>query len=624
MPCPRAKNKKEAFMNYTIHAKLSGYICCERLEPVAKTLVRLYRTRSAKEATIAATADPKQTFRPISATEVKQKASRLIAEVETDAYGKATIDMSEKNYQGGPIEIDIYCKSVPGQDPEKANPPRQFSITTIQPAWRQTDNGYIAAWDHQIHKRHWCLIRSLLGAWVICGRVVRCDTQEPVGGVRVFGFDRDWLQDDALGSDVTDGNGYFRIDYSKPDFTPGTVLDIELYGGPDVYFHVKTLSDAPLLIEDPSRGRDPGRNNIGPCFCVNLCVDKDVPQVIDPLPVFTHVGAYHFPTEIHSALGASGLTVADGRAFFRNIRLNGVLPKRLNGNPMEYQFRVREIDAGGTPISGWNPIPMTQIADTKIGLLEKWAPAFPGDPNPIKTQDYMVKNGAAGPNEIKANVVGGWIQVPQENDVLGPSGYFQPNGNMIQLDTHTLSAFTHVDLTGLQTGNSSTSTGQPLVANRLFSIEMRVREVGNVGIGVLAGICDNIAVNNTLYDNILRHPAWMPQNLSNRLAVVMVDIDQLTTNGCDEIMDQLDVLFTAAHPTLGQVSITMSGPGGPYSFTLPAAPAPGDHYGTATPNFVVADLVPCSYVVDMSVQVLLTDGDHIPVNRWDHIAFTKA
>lgn len=610
-------------MNYTIHAKLSGYICCESVEPVANTLVRFYRTRGTKETTIAATANPKQTFRPLTNAQIKQKASRLIAEVETDDHGRATINIDEKAYNGGPVEIDIYCKNVPGQDPDKAYPPRQFSITTLQPAWRQTGKSIIAAWDHQIHHRYWCLIRSLLGAWVICGRVVRCDTQEPVGGVRVYGFDRDWLQDDALGSGVTDANGYFRIDYTKPDFTPGTVIDVELFGGPDVYFHIRTLSNAPLLIEAPSRGRDPGRNNIGPCYCVNLCIDKKAPPENDPLAVFTHVGAYHYPTQIHSTPGTSGLTITDDRAFFRNIRLNGILPKRLNGNPMEYQFRVREINSSGTPISGWNVIALNQIANTKIGHLERWAPAYAGDPNPIKTTNYMVKQGAAGPNEIKATVVNDWIRVPQESNIFGPEGFFQPNGNMIRLNTRTLSAFTHVDLTGLKTGDSSTSTGQPLVTNRYFSIEMRVREVGNVGAGTAAGICNNIAVNNTLYDNILRHPTWMPQTVSNQLAVVMVDIDQLKNNGCTEIIDKLDVIYTAAHPTLGQVGISMTGPGGPYSFTLPPAPAPGDHHGTATPNFVVSNLAPCSYVVNMRVQILLTNGDYIPSDRWDHIAFTK-
>jgi hypothetical protein len=140
----------------------------------------------------------------------------------------------------------------------------------------------------------------------------------------------------------------------------------------------------------------------------------------------------------------------------------------------------------------------------------------------------------------------------------------------------------------------------------------------------VAGVCQKIAINNRRYDNIVRHPAWMPQNLSNQLGVAMVDVQQLIVGGgCVGIGGDLDVLFTAAHPTLGNVSITMSGPGGPYSFTLPAA-VPGEQFGTATPNgFIVADLAPCAYIVTLSVQLLLTTGDSIPDNLFDQIAFCK-
>jgi hypothetical protein len=112
---------------------------------------------------------------------------------------------------------------------------------------------------------------------------------------------------------------------------------------------------------------------------------------------------------------------------------------------------------------------------------------------------------------------------------------------------------------------------------------MRVRKDGDATTEQVAGVCQKIAINNRHYDNIERHPAWMPQNLSNQLGVAMVDIQQLIVGGgCVGIGGDLDVLFTAAHPTLGNVSITMSGPGGPYSFTLPAA-VPGEQFGTATP-----------------------------------------
>jgi hypothetical protein len=67
----------------------------------------------------------------------------------------------------------------------------------------------------------------------------------------------------------------------------------------------------------------------------------------------------------------------------------------------------------------------------------------------------------------------------------------------------------------------------------------------------------------------------------------------------------------------------MSGPGGPYPFTLPAAVA-GEQFGTATPDgWTLASLSPCAYVVGLSVQLLLTTGDGVPNNLYDQIAFCK-
>lgn len=604
---------------YTFTLRLCGYVCHACPEPLKKTVVRLYRATESNDVTALASANPKNTFSPLDEEAAAAKASSLIAEATTDEQGRVVFELGDRDdYDGEAFEIDLAFPS--------ADPPLQFSITTLQPRWRKSESGYVAAWDHCIHSRYWCWILSRLGAWVICGRVVHCDTGHPIGGVKATAFDRDWLQDDELGSAVTDATGRFRIEYTHADFKPGTFLDVEWIGGPDIYFRVDTLAGTPLLVEPPSRGRQPDRENVGHCLCVELCVDEDVPTQADPLPVFTHVGGYNFLTDINSDAAQDGLTSASGRAFYANTRLNGVLPKRLNGNPMEYRFETRELDSSGAFSGAWTSVAPGQIARTKIGTWQQYAPAFPGDPNPVKTKDYTV-NGTPGPNELVASIVNGWIRVPQENDVFGPSGHFQPNGDMIRLQTGTLSPFPPVDLTGLVTGDSSTSTGQPLVQNRRFAIRMMVREV-TPGPQVQAGLCRHIAINNSRYNNILRHPAWMPVTLSNQLGVAMVDISQLSAGGgCTEITDTLDVVFTAAHPTLGTVTISMSGPGGPYAFNLPApvAPAtPEDRFGTAAPTFVVADLSPCAYVVNMSVQLLLTTGDSVPDNLHDQIAFCKA
>ncbi len=599
-------------MAYLLKLRLCGRVCDKCEDPLAGVKVRLYDSVAENVAALAA-ANPKSTFAAVGEKEISKKSARLVGEGTTDELGRLDVALGKK-YDGGAFDVDIEVEGEGGKT-------RQFHLTTLAPAWLRQGDTLVAAWEHCLPVRVWCRILALLGRWVICGHVVLCENGAPIGGVEVTAFDRDWLQDDPLGTVQTDADGRFTIYYTRADFAPGTFVDIELFGGPDIYFHVRHPSGAPLLIEPPDTGRAAGRENVGHCFCVELCVDKfEQEDETYPPPVFTHVGSYNHQTGIDSLPGASGLTNGDGRAFYATIRLNGTLPKQFSGGPMEYRFDVREVNAAGIPTSAWTPVDMTQIGRTVIGQLLRYAPAFPTDPNPIKSTSYTI-NG--NPGEPEASVVGGWIRVPQESSTFGPSGFFQPDGNQIRLNTRTLGGWSDVDLTGLATGLDTTSTGQPLAQNRFFSLRMRVRRVGVPASEQVAGVCQQLAVNDTLYDNIVRHPAWMAQNLSNQLGVAMVDIQQLVVGGgCVGIGADLDVLFSAAHPTLGSVSMSMSGPGGPYSFTLPAA-VPGQRFGNATPNFVVGDLAPCAYIVTLNVQVLLTTGDFHPDNLFDQIAFCK-
>jgi hypothetical protein len=615
-------------MAYVFKGRLCGYICAECPEPLSGLIVRLYRSRTGQNVTALAAANPKETFALVGDQEAAAKT--LLAEATIDAEGNFTIEIDERRqgYGGEAFEIDLYCGTVPHLKPGPTPPhPRQFTITTLQPAWRQTEGGFIAAWEYCIPQRLWCHIRALFGAWTICGRVTVCDTKAPVGGVRVRAFDVDWLQDDDLGSGVTDGTGRFRIDYTTADFQKtifSPSINVELIGGPDLYFRVETLGGTPLLVEPRARGRQPDRENAGPCFCVELCLSEQ-PQDggSEPLPVFTAIGGYQYLTDIHSAPPGSGLTVGDNRAFFATMRLNGILSKTLNGNPMEYRFEIATTDANGQNPVGWTPVAPGQIARTVIGIWEHYDPAFPGDPNPIKTKLYTV-NGTAGPNELVASFTAdGFVRVPQENNVFGPTGFFQPNGNMINLISPAIAAWGAVDQTGVTAGHSSTSGGQPLAQDRHFAIRMKVREAGDPGAGNDAGFCPHVAIDNTGYNNVVHHPSWAGfTDPPGVIGVRLLDILQLQVNGCAEITNALDVLFTAAHPNLGAVSVTMTGPGGPYGFTLPPAVA-GERFGTATANFNVAALQPCAYIVTLQVQLLLTTGDGVPNDLFDQIAFCK-
>jgi len=126
-------------MAYVFRGKLCGLICPECPEPLANVTVRLYRSRDAQTVTALAVANPKETFAILTEEQVKEKASALIAETKTDEEGNFTFALGDnEHYNGEAFEIDVYCGTVPRLKPLPQPPtPLQFSITTLQPRWRQ-------------------------------------------------------------------------------------------------------------------------------------------------------------------------------------------------------------------------------------------------------------------------------------------------------------------------------------------------------------------------------------------------------------------------------------------------------------------------------------------------------
>jgi hypothetical protein len=621
-------------MSYLFKGNLRGGLCRECIEPLSGLTLRIYRVVPQRETTALAVAHPKDTF--ASVDDPASKADRLLAEAVIGDEGQFSIDFGKVgDYQGEAIEVDLYCGTVPHLKPGPRPPrPLQFSITVLQPMWRGQGRDQVAAWDYVIPYRTWCGVRQRFGAWTICGRVTLCDGAAPIGGVRVRAFDVDWLQDDALGDAVTDGSGHFRIDYNADDFRKtifSPLINLEWIGGPDLYFRIETLGGTPLLVEPSTRGRARDRENAGPCFCVELCLKEQPPVVgTDALPVFDALGGYLFASAIDSAVPGSGLTQSDHRAFYATVRLNGVLPKKLNGQPMEYRFEFRPTDAAGNPTGAWTVVGPAQYSSTNIGRVEHYAPAFPGDPNPVKTAYVYADPAVPGGGPANAMIVGGWIQVPQAANVFGPDGYFVPNDNMLNVITGSLLPSPGIDVNGVVAGLSSTSSGAVLAHNRHVALRMRVREVGNPASETDAGTCMHVAIENTQYANVAKGGSWMPNKVSGQLAPVSVDLLQLRGSGCAGVLGGLDVLLTAAHPNLGPVSVTMTGPGGPYGFTLPPA-AVGERFGTALPiapppsppGWTFAGLVDCAYIVTLAADLLLTTGDSIPNTIYDQIGFCK-
>jgi hypothetical protein len=613
-------------MSYLFKGVLKGGLCRDCVEPLSGITIRLYALEASRDAATWAVSRAKTTFGPVDGAAAQAKAGQLLGEATIDAAGNFCVDLSQaKGYEGGPFEVDILCNTVPQRKaggPEVS--PLQFSITVLQPLWREQERDQVAVWDYLIPYRQWCGVRARFGAWVICGQITLCKTQAPIGHVRVRAFDVDWLQDDALGDAVTDGSGHFRIDYLAKDFQQTIFspwINLEWTGGPDLYFKVETLLGTALLAEPRSRGRAPDRENAGPCFCVDLCLAEQPGPVDTELAAFDALGGYLFASQLDAA---TGLTLGDHRAFYSTVRLNGVLPKKINGNQaLEYQFDMRTTDAAGNATGPWTVITPTQFSATFLGKLERFAPLFPGDPNPVKTANVYVDPAVPGGGPLNAAIVAGWVQVPQPSNVFGADGNFVPNGNMLNVITPLLLASAPIDVHNVIAGESSTAHGAPLAHNRHIGLRMRARAVGDLSAGTVAGQCDHVAIENTTYQHVHKGGAWAPAIVNDQLGVCSVDALQLRSNGCAGVNAGLDVLLSCAHANLGVVSLGMNGPGGPYAFTLPAA-VPGERFGTAAPlGWTFASLADCAYIVTLSAQLLLTTGDSSPLPIQDQIGFCK-
>jgi hypothetical protein len=407
------------------------------------------------------------------------------------------------------------------------------------------------------------------------------------------------------------------------------------------------------------------------CFCV-------CPPPLESY--FTSIGSFEYATQIDSALPATGLTRGDTRAFFSTLRLNGILTQTVGGQPLEYLFEYQTISrasttlqnaiapgdttitvtssagfpsgsfnvvvggvnggyeiitvvsvigttwtvlrgqqgttalpaaagatiaAGVTASGAWTPVPQAWIRNTLIGYQEIIRPF----PLPPLITDIAVNPGAG---QIPAPfTLDGWIHVPQGADIF-------LNGNMINLDSTMLPSFPPADETGVTAGNSA---NHPLSVDLYFGLRMRVRQQGSAT-SMDGGTCSIVAIDNTLYNDINRHPEWAGGIINNQFGVAMLDIQELKSAGCAGITNSLTVLFTASHPNLGAVSIGMAGDGGSFTFTMPPVPETGEWYGVATNNFNLAKLTPCAYIVTLAVDLLLTTGDSaFPGPLIDQIAF---
>ncbi len=586
---------------YHFKGRLCGYICAECPEPLAHLQVRLYRVDPQRNVTALAVANPKETFSILDDEQVRCKESRLFAQAETDAEGNFAFDLGG-NYAGEAFEVDVYCGTVPRLKPGPQPPkPRQFTITTLQPRYRATENGFISVWDYCLPYRFWCAVLARFDVWTICGRVLDCKTKQPVMGVKVKAFDADWLVDDPLGSAATtDAAGKFIITYAGVDFRQGTWLDLELIGGPDLYFKIEDAGGNLLLpTETQADGRVPSRENAGHCFCVELCI-KDAPPITHAW--FTRVGDFALYSDINfltdgrttHAVSAHG---GPGFGFFENLELVGDCPTTYptGGPPMRYRFQY---ELGGV----LKPILNTNITDVAVGSRPIWWNVF--GPGPIWTSQTIRVAGSGAtplgptpPPAILPPPGTPWGQIPDAVLVPDADGWVTmdpatTNGGFSGPLLKFVSTTVVPDGTALSSG-PGVSPANP-ENGTMIRIVFEAEPVTGPTIAspTLTNELAKLYVNN-----------WSAVNDLNLLQFIGVG-----NTPCSGLMNSLDILYTADHELIASWGLSISSAATPW--TAPVLPSGVVPRGAAGTEHVDISTWPkCSYTVSLTTRRKLTNGE---------------
>lgn len=608
-------------MNYIFKGNLRGFYCGDCFDYLYHAKVRVYVIDKQADVIALAVAREKETFHQRTAEELKSISKRLLAETETDEAGNFTIELSDKQkYDGGAFDIDFECGTVPIRFPRNPPPPPrgpfQFHITTHQPMWKESlENQRIAYWEYGITHKFWCWLLRLFSLYVICGRVVDCETRIPLGGLKVKAFDVDLIQDDFLGEGTTNSSGHFKIYYTESDFSKTIFpwLNVEWPAGPDLYFSVETGSGTVIMQEPRSRGHQKDRENAPNCFCVELCVKRENGNNGSFAPVlFTHVGNYWIPADFD----ANGFTNdAQRNAFTRTIPLQGAVPAPFSSTALEYRFLIKNLATSTTVVADAN-----YIAPFQIGSWNRLSPTPP--PFSI-SQPYWVNNAAASHNVVIDPQ--GWIKVPRENNWFGPEGQFSPGETLALLDTTKLvkETFNLIAPTTYVAGTSFPTAQKAGV--HLFEITCQVREVGSVAIAY-SNVLNRIAICNTEYLQ-RRHPAWAGGDV-NMYPVVMLELAETTLSGagCNKVTNNITAHYSIVHPVIESASISFEGNAPlPAPFSVPIPPTGDEAVGNTAPQFDITALQPCAYIVWLSATFRLTSGYGriSDATVTDHIAFCK-
>lgn len=396
--------------------------------------------------------DAKTVVRTSSDDELKRLRSvEGIMAGKTDERG--FFCLNDSSYQGQLLDAYVCLRAVPGPNNKslRLEKPICLFLGTYAPSQARI------GWHLKLYipQSIWCRLKKLVDVWTVAGRVTDCESGAALGDVTVIARDVDITQADLLGQDVTNSLGIFRIDYMGDAFRQGTIVDVELFGGPDIYFEVKDSGGTTLLAEDPSAGRQIGRCDSGPCKCVKLCVDFPGRDDGDGLPsAWIRVGtAFRIPNSPSSLLDfdANGFAGIPKFVLTGSPAMRGGVPRKTaGGDPIEYRFKVGNTTAPNnaaalapaafTRIVGAGPVADQNLfVTTELGDLWRVVSFSPFEQETITITAVITDLSADGQGWLDVNKVieNRFIEMGRSPLDI-PLFSWIPNGNMMLVNTHAL------------------------------------------------------------------------------------------------------------------------------------------------------------------------------------------
>lgn len=562
--------------------------------------------------------ESKLTVRDIDAKQAEQMAAKAIMRAKTDSDGAFCFTNSD--YRGGLLDLYVCINRIPAPSLDDGSvaleEPSCLFVGTVQP-FKFGDVWYLVI---VIPSHVWCRIRRKADLWVIVGKVTPCDDSTvPLGGLSVTAKDVDIIQHDVLGTATTNASGVFRIDYPGAKFRLGTWINVELIGGPDVFFEIRDADANVLLDEPPSRGRQSDRSDRGPCFCVRLCVDVKVPSGT-PIPaVWTKVGtAFTIPDAGGlNDFDADGYAGSLKYALHGTVRLLGSAPRATTaGNPVEYRYLISDSTTpnGSAPPAGTS---FTRIVGVGADAVD-FANTLVGQM--VRTSPYKVVDVYAYLEDLDGE---GWLDV---NTSITRTFVAHPT-----LTPADIPDFDWVDLDALMALNTAALTtesnvpagagnpGDPVPASDRIAIEKKairfeIREV----VDKPGGIFNLLPGSGTTLNSIV---------LNNNVAYMKVAMtEHLSSTACTPLSGTPHVAFTAYHPHLADVNVNVRSNDGTYNHNLndaaskpptsdSAIPLSGNvdspgvnHLHDPAVALPTAGLKKCTYIVTLRVLRRLHNG----------------